>query len=147
VTAVTGIVEPGAGGGGPCVTVDVASEFSESEPLTFVAVTRTRRVLPTSPDCTVYIWSSAVGIPTQLLPPGLHRSHRYVNTIGWSPVHVPGPAVSCWPVTGEVSEIVGLAVFDGLTWAAVGSRVLRMRARRTRFPRSLPRLRAGRNGV
>src|SRR5215216_3366444 len=62
----------------------------------------------------------AVGISTQFCPPGLHRSHRYGNTIGWSPVHVPGPAVSCWPLSGVVSEIVGRAVFTGTTWAADG---------------------------
>ena len=55
-----------------------------------------------------------------MFPPGLHLSHRYVNTIGWSPVQVPGPAVSSWPLSGVVSEIVGRAVFTGATRAVEG---------------------------
>src|SRR5215208_694255 len=57
---------------------------------------------------------------TQLFPPGLQRSHRYVKTIGWSPVHVPGFAVSTCPLAGVVSEIVGRAVLAGATSAAAG---------------------------
>jgi hypothetical protein len=40
-----------------------------------------------------------------------------VNTIGWSPVQVPLFAVSVWPTSGVVSEIVGAAVLVGAYWA------------------------------
>jgi hypothetical protein len=72
-------------------TIALAFEVDAAEPSAFVAVTRTRRRMPTSACRMTYVRPNACEIPVQLTPltpPPLvsQRSQRYVNLKGAVPV-------------------------------------------------------------
>src|SRR4051794_18495009 len=68
-------------------------EVAVAVPTEFLAVTTTRRVLPTSPAATVYVVAVSPAMSTHVAP---QRCHCRVVVIGCVPTHVPSAAVSTW---------------------------------------------------
>src|SRR5262245_41475325 len=96
------------------VTTAVWADWTELEPVVFVAVTVTRIVLSLSALTSVYVFWVAFGIGVHAPPDASQRDHAYANVMP-VPVHVPSFAVSVWPTTAEPT-IVGGAVFGGPAW-------------------------------
>jgi hypothetical protein len=93
-------------------TTPVRSEVVMSLPNEFDAVTRTRRVLPTSAVRTPYDSLVAPVTATHSAPAASQRSHWYVNRVGTPPVYLPGSAASASP-TAAVPRTCGGVVFCG----------------------------------
>src|SRR5262245_15694228 len=93
---------------GSSVTTAVGADVAVSLAMAFVAVTRTRSVLPTSACLATYVFAVAPAIDEQLPPAELQLRHWYVNEIGCVPDHVPGSAVCVAPATGEPEMVGGL---------------------------------------
>ena len=115
VTAVTGMMEPGAGAGGPCATAAVLSTWPSSGRSRWWLSTDAQRVADVRGLHGVGLveggrYSDAV-VPAGIAAEPLVCEHDRLVSCPC----VPGPAVNCWPLSGVVSEIVGSAVF---TWAA-----------------------------
>ena len=72
-------------------------EIDALEPFAFVAVTRTRSVLPTSSESVLYVSLVASVIARQSAPGASQRSHWYANVICAAPFQVPLLAVSALP--------------------------------------------------
>ena len=87
------------------------------EPFTFVAVTTTRTVWPTSAATRTYVELVAPVISAQLAPVVSQSRQRYANEVGL-PVQFPVDAASDCPCCA-VPAIVGSAVFDGALPAAL----------------------------
>src|SRR4051794_23323657 len=98
-------------------TTSVGSDGARSRPSAFTAVTRTRRVRPTSPTTGGYVSFEAPAIPLQAVPSDAHRCHAYAYDVGLF-AQVPREAVSAAP-SRAAPEIVGRAVFSGAAAAAV----------------------------
>ena len=98
---------------GSSVMTAVGAETNASVLIAFVAVTRTRNVLPTSACLATNVLPVAPPIAEQPPPLELQLRHWYVNEIGCVPDHVPGSAVCVAPTTGE-PEIDGGTRFRGL---------------------------------
>jgi hypothetical protein len=67
--------QPVAGGTGWDFTTAVGTEVAVSEPAVFVAVSRTRRLLPLSTGLSVYVVSVAPLMAAQLPPSWSQRNH------------------------------------------------------------------------
>jgi hypothetical protein len=93
------------------VTAAVGADWTEFDPVAFVAVTVTRIVPPESAVTSVYVLWVARGIGTHAAPVASHRDHAYAKVIP-VPVHVPGFDVNVCPTTREPT-IVGGAVLGG----------------------------------
>jgi len=102
---------PGPGGGAAAITAVVA-EVAAREPATFLAVTDTRSVRPTSAIVSANVCAVAPITAAQPDPFGSQRSHWYANVNGCVPLQVPAPAISVWPSWGA-PPIVGSAEFAG----------------------------------
>src|SRR3954451_8477517 len=95
--------------GATASTPAVGSDVARAEPATFVAVTTTRTVWPTSAAVATYVRAVAPGMSAQPWPAPSHRRHWYVKAIGVVPRHVPASAVSAAPSRG-VPSMLGVAV-------------------------------------
>ena len=87
---------------------EVAAETTDAEPAAFFAVTRTRSVLPTSAEPSLYVFAVAPITFAQLAPALSQRRHWYENDIGWKPVQTPVLATTCCS-TLNFPEITGSA--------------------------------------
>jgi len=104
------IVEPL--GGSAFTTTPLGTDVADEAPRLFLAVTRTRSVVPSSADVSLYVFSVAPLMVAQLPPVRSQRRQTYVNAIGCAPTQTPAFAVSVCPTCG-VPEIVGGLVFRG----------------------------------
>src|SRR6476659_8981645 len=78
------------GGGGPgfAFTTELGTDVDDAEPSAFLAVTRTRIVLPTSTVLRTYVLSVAPLIDEQLPPFESQRRHWYAKVISVEPSSV-----------------------------------------------------------
>src|SRR5581483_8175093 len=101
VTSATGTgCVPGGQPPSPLATTAVGADVAVVDPLAFVAVTRTRRVWPTSALTTTYVPADAPGMSVHAPPNRSQRRHWNEKVIVPGPVHVPGLAVSVCPSSG-----------------------------------------------
>ena len=90
----------------------LAADSASADPAELVAVTRTRRRLPTSAVPGEYEAPVALGMFTQFAPAASQRRHWRVIVSGTPPDHEPSVTVSV-PVSVAVPATAGSAVFEG----------------------------------
>jgi hypothetical protein len=105
-----------AGPLGAAAIRELAVLVAELDPSGLLPITFTRSVLPASPLWIVYVCDVAPEIAWQLLPSVPQICHWYWYVIGAEPFHVPGSALTLFPVF-IVPVIVGVELFVGATAA------------------------------
>jgi hypothetical protein len=102
----------GIGAVGAATTTDVGAELASLEPATLLAVTRKRRVEPTSAEVSWCSCAAAPPIAVHPVPLASHLSHWYPKVSGVVPDQVPLEPVSPSPSVA-LPETTGVAVFAG----------------------------------
>ena len=99
--------------GGAGATIAVATLSALVVPPALVAVTRRRKVAPTSAGVRAYVLAVAPRTAAHPLPPASQRSHCWANAIGWVPLQVPSSDTPSVAPSRAAPDAVGAALLTG----------------------------------